>query len=186
MIHFSTKIALGEMYTKWVIENHKQDCPASVVHFLQINGLLNEKRTNELFAVKTSTVIDGMANSSSIFKEETNMANTDTKKPEDLVPEGDQGKTGKAKKEFFLKRWAKGAWSGIRKVGKAVKESPYTHLAMTGVGVAGTLVVEEVVRRKLSKSSDEDYEQEDPIEAEDTGEVYDDVEPAEENDEMTE
>ena len=186
MIHFSTKIALGDMYTKWVIENHKQDCPASVVHFLQINGLLNEKRTIELLAGKTSTVIDGKSNSSNTSKEETIMANTDTKNGKDLVPGEGQETTAKEKKEFFLVRWAKGAWHGVRKVGKAVKESPYTHLAMTGVGIGGTLLVEEVVRRKLSKASDEDYEPEEPIEIEDGGEVDEDVEPAEENDEMTE
>ena len=186
MIHFSTKMALGDMYKKWVIENHIQDCPASVVHFLQINGLLNEKKTYEFFAVKTSNVIDGRGNSSSIFKEETIMANTETKKPEDLVPAEGQEKTVKPNKEFFLKKWAKGAWSGICKVGKAIKKSPYTHLAMTGVGVAGTLVVEEVVRRKLNKSVEEDIEQEEPIEIEDSGEVYEDMEPTEENDEVTE
>lgn len=117
------------------------------------------------------------------------MANNEVKDLEKVESdEIDEQKTEKPegpKKEFFIKRWAKKAWRGACKVGKAVKESPATHLVMTGVGVAGTLVVEEVIRRKFQKDSELDEEYQEPIEIEDGGEETID-EPTENEDEETE
>ena len=184
MILFSQRRKLGELYKQWTIDNHVLDCPSSVVDFLQIKGLLNEEKTHTFLAVKTNTVIDGVSNSSNHFiKEDTKMANNvvDLEKVESTeVTE----QTEKTKKEFFLKKWAKGAWHGVRKLGNAIKESPVTHFVMAGAGVAGTLVVEEVVRRKFNKSTD-DYEDE-PIEIEDGGEVDISDLPEADDDEVTE
>lgn len=193
MIHFTKKIELGELYSKWVIENHLQDCPATVIHFLQVKGLLNEEKTHQFLAVKTNTVIDGTSNSSNHYvKEDINMAENKDKVVDLSAANGGSGVPDKPKtepdKEFFLKRWAKAAWKGACKFGKAVKESPFTHVAATGIGVAGTIVVEEALRRKFSRTADEDYDDQEPIEIEDNGEV-DDVDenlPAEDDETETE
>lgn len=185
MILFSQRRKLGELYKQWTIDNHVLDCPSSVVDFLQIKGLLNEEKTHTFLAVKTNTVIDGVSNSSNHFiKEDTKMANNvvDLEKGE---PTEVPAKTEKTNKEFFLKKWAKGAWHGVRKLGNAIKESPVTHFVMAGAGVAGTLIIEEVVRRKVNRSMNEDYEQEEPIEIEDSGEVISDL-PEADDDEVTE
>ena len=186
MIFFSHRKKLGELYKQWTIDNHVLDCPSSVVDFLQQKSLLNEEKVRDYLAVKTSSIIDGKGNSSIIFKEETNMANNEVKDLE-KVETGEivEQKTEEPKKEFFIKRWAKKAWRGACKVGRAVKESPATHLVMTGVGVAGTLVVEEVIRRKFQKDSELDEEYQEPIEIEDDGEEAID-EPTENEDEETE
>ena len=173
MIHFSKQIELGEVYSKWVVENRLQDCPATVIHFLQVKGLLNEEKTHNFLAVKTNTVIDGTGSTkSNYFKEDVIMAKDDVKDLAQVKPDGVPPTTDgeKPKKEFFLKRLMKGAWDGVCKLGKAVKESPITHVVMAGAGVAGTLVVEEAIRRHANKSAGEDYEDE-PIEIPDDGEV---------------
>ena len=186
MIFFNHRRKLGELYKQWTIDNHVFDCPSSVVDFLQEMGLLNEEKVYDFLAVKTSSIIDGKGNSSIIFKEETNMANNEVKDLEKVeTGEVVEQKTEEPKKEFFIKRWAKKAWRGACKVGRAVKESPATHLVMTGVGVAGTLVVEEVIRRKFQKDSELEEEYQEPIEIEDSGEET--IEPTEEEvDEVTE
>lgn len=185
MIFFNHRKKLGELYKQWTIDNHVLDCPSSVVSFLQIKGLLNEEKVRDYLAVKTSSIIDGKGNSSIIFKEETNMANNEVKDLEKVETEIVEQKTEEPKKEFFIKRWAKKAWRGACKVGRAVKESPATHLVMTGVGVAGTLVVEEVIRRKFQKDPELEEEYQEPIEIEDGGEETID-EPTENEDEETE
>lgn len=174
MIHFTKKMKLAEIYSQWVIDNHMQDCPATVVHFLEIKGLLNEEKTHTFLAVKTNNIVDGTGStkSNNHYKEETIMANkeNDVKDLQQVNPGEVPAKPDKPKKEFFLKKWAKGAWHGVCKLGKAVKESPVTHFVMAGAGVAGTLVVEEVIRRKVNGMAEE-CEPDEPIEIEDTGEV---------------
>ena len=187
MILFSQRRKLGELYKQWTIDNHVLDCPSSVVDFLQIKGLLNEEKAQEFLAVKTNIIIDGTGSTKSnhFIKEDTKMANNvvDLEKVE---PKEVTEQTEKTKKEFFLKKWAKGAWHGVRKLGNAIKESPVTHFVMAGAGVAGTLVVEEVVRRKFNKSDESDYEPDEPIEIEDNGEVDISELPEADDDEVTE
>lgn len=190
MILFSQRRMLGELYKQWIIDNHVLDCPSSVVDFLQVKGLLNEEKTHIFLAVKTDTVIDGTGStkSNNHYKEETIMANkeNDAKDLQQVKPGEVPAKPDKPNKEFFLKRWAKGAWDGICKLGKAVKESPVTHFVMAGAGVAGTLVVEEVIRRKVNGATEE-CEPDEPIEIEDTGEVdISELPEVDETDEVTE
>jgi hypothetical protein len=105
---------------------------------------------------------------------------------EKVEPKEVTEQTEKTNKEFFLKKWAKGAWHGVRKLGNAIKESPVTHFVMAGAGVAGTIVVEEVVRRKVNKAVDDCDDQDEPIEIPDDGEVDISELPEADDDEVTE
>lgn len=193
MIYFSQRRKLGEMYKQWIIENHIYDCPSSVVDFLQVKGLLDEKKTYEFLAVKTSSLIDDEGiRQENYFKEETIMANkNDTQENKDTkvpaVPDGDQ-KTPETKKENVFKRAAKATWHGVCKVGRAIKESPWTHFATAAVGAGAVIAVEEVCRRKFS-GSDDTVEDLEPIEAEFPEETEEepDIGPTEDDDdEVTE
>ena len=41
---FSHRLKLGEAYKKWIKENNVADTPASVIAYLQIIGVLNERK----------------------------------------------------------------------------------------------------------------------------------------------
>ena len=189
MIHFSQRRKLGELYKQWTIDNHVLDCPSSVVDFLQEKGLINELETRRFLAVKTSNLIDDEGNSSKLIKEDTIMANKNDiqENKGNEVPEvPEEPKTPETKKENVFKRAAKAAWHGVCKVGRAIKESPWTHFATAAVGAGAVLAVEEVARRKFS-GSDEDIEDEEPVETEFLNEEEEpDYIPTENDDEMTE
>lgn len=189
MIYFTQRRKLGELYKQWIIDNHVYDCPSSVVDFLQVKGLLNERKTYEFLAVKTSSLIDDEGNSSKIIKEETIMAKNDIQEikgnevPE--VPEKPETPE-EQKKENIFKRVGRKAWHGVCKVGRAIKESPWTHFATAAVGAGAVLAVEEVARRKFSGSDEAIEETEEPVETEFLDEEEEPDVPNENDDEMTE
>ena len=190
MIYFTQRRKLGELYKQWIIDNHVYDCPSSVVDFLQVKGLLNEQKTYEFLAVKTSSIIDDEGNSSKNYKEDTIMANKDIQENKgNEVPEvPEEPETPEEqKKENVFKRVGKKAWHGVCKVGRAIKESPWTHFATAAVGAGVVLAVEEVGRRKLSVSDEAIEETEEPVETEFLNEEEEpDIGPTDEDDEMTE
>lgn len=190
MIYFTQRRKLGELYKQWIIDNHVYDCPSSVVDFLQVKGLLNEQKTYEFLAVKTSSLIDDEGNSSLNNKEEAIMANKNdiqeikgNEVPE--VPEKPETPE-EQKKENVFKRAAKATWHGVCKVGRAIKESPWTHFATAAVGAGAVLAVEEVARRKFSGSDEAIEETEEPVETEFLNEEKEPDDIPTENDEMTE
>lgn len=189
MIYFSQRRKLGELYKQWIIDNHVYDCPSSVVDFLQQEGLLNEQKTYEFLAVKTSSLIDDEGNSSKIIKEDTVMAKNDIQenKGNEVPAVPEEPKTPETKKENVFKRAAKATWHGVCKVGRAIKESPWTHFATAAVGAGAVLAVEEVARRKFSGSEEPIEEPEEPVETEFLNEEEEpDIGPTEDDDEMTE
>lgn len=188
MIYFTQRRKLGELYKQWIIDNHVYDCPSSVVDFLQMQGLLNEEKTHEFLAVKTSSIIDDEGNSSKMIKEDTKMANKDIQenKGNEVPTVPEEPKTPETKKENVFKRVGKKAWHGACKVGRAIKESPWTHFATAAVGAGAVLAVEEVARRKHS-GSDEPVEDQEPVETEFLNEEEEpDYGPTEDDDEVTE
>ena len=90
------------------------------------------------------------------------------------------------KKENVFKRAAKATWHGVCKVGRAIKESPWTHFATAAVGAGAVLAVEEVARRKFSGSDEAIEETEEPVETEFLNEEEEPDDIPTENDEMTE
>lgn len=190
MIYFSQRQKLGELYKQWITDNHVYDCPSSVVDFLELKGLLNEKKTYEFLAVKTSSLIDDEVIRQENHKEDnTIMANKNDQENKGneipVVPE--EPKTPETKKENVFKRAAKATWHGVCKVGRAIKESPWTHFATAAVGAGAVLAVEEVARRKFSGSDEPIEEPEEPVETEFLNEEDepDDIGPTE-DDELTE
>jgi len=192
MIYFSQRKKLGEMYKQWIVDNRVYDCPSSVVDFLQVKGLLNEQKTYEFLAVKTSSLIDDEGNSSKLIKEDVIMANKNdiqeikgNEVPE--VPEKPETPEEQKKKENVFKRAAKATWHGVCKVGRAIKESPWTHFATAAVGAGAVLAVEEVARRKFSGSDEAIEETEEPVETDFLNEEDEpDIGPTDEDDELTE
>lgn len=193
MIYFTQRRKLGELYKQWIIDNHVYDCPSSVVDFLQTKGLLNEEKTNEFLAVKTSSIIDDEGNSSKMIKEDTIMANQNGNQDKNgangvpAVP--DEPKTPETNgKENIIVRGAKRCWRGVKNTWTAIRKSPWSHVAVAGVTAAGTLAVEEVVRRKFSGSDEPIEETEEPVETEflNEEEEPDDIGPTEDDDEVTE
>ena len=190
MIYFSQRRKLGELYKQWITDNHVYDCPSSVVDFLQSKGLLNEKKTYEFLAVKTSSLIDDEVIRQENHKEDVIMANKNDQENKGneipVVPE--EPKTPETKKENVFKRAAKATWHGVCKVGRAIKESPWTHFATAAVGAGAVLAVEEVARRKFSGSDEPIEEPEEPVETEFLNEEDepDDIGPTDEDDELTE
>jgi len=189
MIYFTQRRKLGELYKQWIIDNHVYDCPSSVVDFLQTKGLLNEEKTHEFLAVKTSSIIDDEGNSSKNYKEDTIMANKNDiqeNKGNEVPVVPEEPKNPETKKENVFKRVGKKAWHGACKVGRAIKESPWTHFATAAVGAGAVLAVEEVARRKHS-GSDEPVEDQEPVETEFLNEEEEpDYGPTEDDDEVTE
>lgn len=55
MLIFSKRLALEKLFLKWAKENGAATTPLNVVTFLQINGLLNEERTEEFLTEQEST-----------------------------------------------------------------------------------------------------------------------------------
>lgn len=189
MIYFTQRRKLGELYKQWIVDNHVYDCPSSVVDFLQVKGLLNEQKTYEFLAVKTSSLIDDEGNSSRKLKEDTIMAKNDIQdnKGNEVPAVPEEPKTPEEqKKENVFKRAAKATWHGVCKVGRAIKESPWTHFATAAVGAGAVLAVEEVARRKFSGSDEAIEETEEPVETEFLNEEEEPDDIPTENDEMTE
>lgn len=191
MIYFSQRRKLGELYKQWIIDNHVYDCPSSVVDFLQVKGLLNEQKTYEFLAVKTSSLIDDEGIRQENHKEDIVMANKNDiqeNKGNEVPAVPEEPKTPEEqKKENVFKRAAKATWHGVCKVGRAIKESPWTHFATAAVGAGAVLAVEEVARRKFSGSDEPIEETEEPVETEflNEEEEPDDIGPTDE-DELTE
>lgn len=191
MIYFSQRRKLGELYKQWIIDNHVYDCPSSVVDFLQVKGLLNEQKTYEFLAVKTSSLIDDEGIRQENHKEDIVMANKNDiqeNKGNEVPAVPEEPKTPETKKENVFKRAAKATWHGVCKVGRAIKESPWTHFATAAVGAGAVLAVEEVARRKLSGSDEAIEEPEEPVETEflNEEEEPDNIGPTEDDDEVTE
>jgi hypothetical protein len=190
MIYFTQRRKLGELYKQWIIDNHVYDCPSSVVDFLQVKGLLNEQKTYEFLAVKTSSLIDDEGIRQENHKEDIVMANKNDiqeNKGNEVPAVPEEPKTPEEqKKENVFKRMGRKAWHGVCKVGRAIKESPWTHLATGLVGVATVLTVEEVARRKYSGTDEAIEDQDESVETEFLDqEEPDDIGPTDE-DEMTE
>ena len=91
-------------------------------------------------------------------------------------PEGENGTS----KEFFLKRWAKAAWRGTKNVYHKVKSSPATHVVCLVVGAGGALVGEELLRRHMNRTEEDEYTEPDYGPTDDEPEID---EPTEEIDE---
>lgn len=50
MFWFADRLRLGRLFERWAAENDVRVCPAGMLAYLQVNGLLNEEKARKFVA----------------------------------------------------------------------------------------------------------------------------------------